>query len=281
MPAAPSPRSPEGQPPGLLELRRHPEGSGIFVDFDGTLSEIVDEPADAVAVPGALQVLDTLAARYGRVGVLSGRPVAFLESRVSGPTGIPGLSSRLALAGLYGLETIIDGQRRDHPLGGVWREAVDDIAARSEARGPDGMRVESKGLSLTLHYRGRPEREPDVRAWAEQQADRSGLTLRPARMSFELHPPIDVDKGTALLDLVAPVLDGRREPTLRAVCFLGDDVGDLAAFDGLDQLAAMGLTTVRVAVRSSEGSPELIARADVVVDGPVGAVALLESLAAA
>ncbi|MGZ4760009.1 MAG: trehalose-phosphatase [Acidimicrobiales bacterium] len=286
MPDAPSGRSPldpsltTGSVPGLVELGRHPEGSGIFVDFDGTLSEIVDDPADAVAAPGALAVLDALATRYARVGVLSGRPVAFIELRISGPAGVPGLSSRLALAGLYGLETIVDGVRRDHPLGGVWREAVDDIAARSEARGPDGMRVESKGLSLTLHYRGRPEREADVRAWAEQQAGRSGLTVRPARMSFELHPPIEVDKGTALLDLVAPEHDGRRQPDLKAVCFLGDDVGDLAAFDGLDRLAEMGLTTVRVAVRSSEGSSELLDRADVVVDGPGGAVALLESLAA-
>ena len=262
----------------LAELRRHPGRTGIFTDFDGTLSEIVDEPADAELVPGSLQVLASLAERYGQVGVLSGRPVAFIESQVS---AAPGLSSRLVLAGLYGLETIIDGKRHDHPLGGVWREAVDDIASRSAALGPEGMRVEAKGLSLTLHYRGRPEREPDVRAWAEQQAARSGLTVRPARMSFELHPPIEVDKGTALLDLVAPADSGERVPRLGAVCFLGDDVGDLPAFDGLDDLAARGLTTVRIAVRSAEGSPELLERADVVVDGPTGALALLEALAAA
>ncbi len=264
----------------LVELRQAPGSSGIFADFDGTLSEIVDEPSAAVAVPGVLAVLDALAGRYRQVGLLSGRPVAFLESRVSGPDGIPGLSARLALAGLYGLETIVDGERRDHPLGGVWREAVDDIASRSESRGPEGMRVESKGLSLTLHYRGRPEREADVRNWAEEQAARSGLTVRPARMSFELHPPIDVDKGTALLDLVAPEVDGRRVTQLTSICFLGDDVGDLPAFDGLDRLAEMGLTTVRIGVRSPEGSPELLERADVVVDGPTGALALLAALAA-
>ena len=88
------------------------------------------------------------------------------------------------------------------------------MATQSRARGPEGMRVEAKGLSLTLHYRGRPEREADVRRWAEQQAARSGLELRPARLSYELHPPIDVDKGTSLLeladDLARGVLPGRR-----------------------------------------------------------------------
>ena len=274
------PASPPELPEVLAELHRHPETSGIFADFDGTLSEIVDEPADAAAVPGALAALAALADRYRQVGVLSGRPVAFIESAMSGPDAPPGLSARLSLAGLYGLETIVDGERRDHPLGGVWREAVDDIASRSMARGPEGMRVEGKGLSLTLHYRGRPEREADVRAWAEDQAARSGLTVRPARMSFELHPPLDVDKGTALLDLVAPEVDGVRVPLLQAVCFLGDDVGDLPAFDGLDRLADLGLTTVRIAVRSAEGASELLDRADLVVDGPSGALAVLDALAA-
>jgi trehalose 6-phosphate phosphatase len=238
-------------------------GSGVFVDYDGTLSEIVDDPDKAVPLPGMAAVLDELASRFGRVGVLSGRPVAFLE---------PWFGPGVMLSGLYGLETIVDGCRRDHPVGGVWREVVDDVALQSSARGPAGMRVESKGLSLTLHYRGRPERAKAVRKWAELQAARSGLELRAARQSYELHPPIDVDKGTSLLELA---------DDLAAVCFLGDDVGDLPAFDALDELAAAGRTTVRVGVRSAEVDVELIERADLVVDGPRGVLELLQSLAAA
>ncbi len=237
--------------------------TGLFTDFDGTLSEIVDEPSRAVPLPGAAEVLGQLATRFGRVAVLSGRPVTFLASW---------FPPEVLLSGLYGLELVINGQRLDHPLGGVWREAVDDVAALSQARGPEGMRVEAKGLSLTLHYRGRPERRDDVRRWAERQAARSGLDVRPARLSYELHPPIDVDKGTSLLELA---------DDLSAVCFLGDDVGDLPAFDALDQLAGSGTTAVRVGVRSAEVAPELVERADVVVDGPPGALDLLQALAAA
>jgi trehalose 6-phosphate phosphatase len=131
------------------------------------------------------------------------------------------------------------------------------------------MRVEPKGLSLTLHYRGRPEVEPDVRAFAETLAVRSGLECRPARMSFELHPPIPLNKGTAVLGL-AEGLD--------AVAFLGDDVGDIKAFDALDELASRGVSVLRVAVGSSESVPDLIDRADLVVDGPPGALAFVQSL---
>jgi trehalose 6-phosphate phosphatase len=131
------------------------------------------------------------------------------------------------------------------------------------------MRVESKGLSLTLHYRGHPEIETTVHELAERQAARSGLSVRPARMSFELHPPIAADKGTAVRDLA----DG-----LAAVCFLGDDLGDLPAFAELQRLADEGVATVRVAVRSDEAPEELLDAADVVVDGPEGARDLLRQL---
>jgi trehalose 6-phosphate phosphatase len=145
---------------------------------------------------------------------------------------------------------------------------VSDVV-RAGDTGPDGMRVENKGLSLTLHYRGRPDLEPAILEWAQHQAARSGLEVRPAKMSIELHPPIEADKGTTLEELAAG---------LEAVAFLGDDVGDLTAFDALDRLAAAGVTTVRVAVRGAEQSDELVGRADVVVDGPEGALALLRDL---
>jgi len=247
----------------LAPLAEDPTGSGVFSDFDGTLSEIVDEPSLAVPRPGAAQALSDLAARLARVAVLSGRPVSFLA---------PWFAPDVLLSGLYGLELVVNGQRLDHPLGGVWREVVDDVATQSRVRGPEGMRVESKGLSLTLHYRGRPEREADVRRWAQTQASRSGLGVRPARLSYELHPPIDVDKGTSLLELA---------DDLSAVCFLGDDLGDLPAFDALDQLAERGVATIRIGVRSPEVAEELLDRADLVVDGPAGAVAVLQELAAA
>ncbi|HVN51760.1 MAG TPA: trehalose-phosphatase [Acidimicrobiales bacterium] len=250
-------------PEALGPLVADPDRAGLFVDYDGTLSEIVDDPAAARPRAGAAEALDALASRYGRVAVLSGRPVDFLA---------PWFGPDVMVSGLYGLETIVRGRRLDHPLGGVWREVVDDVALQSASRGPEGMRVEAKGLSLTLHYRGRPEREPEVRAWAEQQAARSGLELRSARASYELHPPLDVDKGTSLLELA---------DDLGAVCFMGDDVGDLPAFDALDELATRGVTCVRVGVRSAEVADELLRRSDVVVDGPAGVVGLLQDLLAA
>src|SRR5260221_10866738 len=67
-------RRPVPVPPALDPLLARPEGSGIVTDFDGTLSPIVLHPAEARPLPEAAEVLGRLAARYGRVGVVSGRP---------------------------------------------------------------------------------------------------------------------------------------------------------------------------------------------------------------
>jgi trehalose 6-phosphate phosphatase len=244
----------------LAPFVERPAVAAVVLDFDGTLSPIVDVAADARPVDGAIDLLDHLARRLGLVAVMSGRPVDFLR---------PLLPPNVVLSGLYGLEVVRDGVRHDLPGAGAWREVVADVARISADRGPDGMVVEPKGLSLTLHYRTRPDVAPAVQAWADAQAARSGLVARPAKMSVELHPPIAADKGTALEALTSG---------LSAVCYAGDDRGDLPAFDALDRLAAAGVHTLRVAVAGSEVPPELVARADLVVDDPEGIVDLLQRL---
>lgn len=241
-------------------LVAEPEKAGLFTDFDGTLSPIVDVPADARPIGDAPDVLGELASTFGQVAVLSGRQVDFLEEF---------FPASVTISGLYGLERLEGGERHDHPQGGSWREVAADIAKLGSDRLPADVRVENKGLSVTLHFRGHSELDHEVKEFAVQQAARSGLVCRPARMSYELHPPVEADKGTALADLV----DG-----LRAACFIGDDHGDLTAFDALDALGADGLRTVKVAVASGEAPSELIDRADLVVSGPQGALDLLHWL---
>jgi trehalose 6-phosphate phosphatase len=237
-----------------------PMSAAILTDFDGTLSPIVTDPLAAAPLPGAVEVLQALAERLALVGVVSGRPVAYLRSQ---------LGDELWLSGLYGLEAFVDGSVIELPGVADWREVVTRAAARAAEAFGDA--VEPKGLSLTVHFRARPELGPEVRAWADEEATRSGLVVRAAKASIELHPPVPADKGSVVEHAAAG---------LRSVCFLGDDVGDLPAFAALDRLAAAGVHTVKVAVSTEEAPVAVLEGADVVVDGPQGALALLEWLAA-
>jgi trehalose 6-phosphate phosphatase len=130
--------------------------------------------------------------------------------------------------------------------------------------------VERKGLTVALHVRPAPRHDEWARRFAEAEAATRGLKLDRGRLSYELRPPVEVNKGTVVGELVAD---------LDAACFVGDDRGDLLAFDALDRFAADGGTAIKAAVRSDEAPPELIERADHILDGPPAVVAALRSLA--
>ncbi|WCO68078.1 trehalose-phosphatase [Iamia majanohamensis] len=251
---------PVGPDDALAVLRQDPATTGIFTDFDGTLAEIVDDPSAATPVPGATDVLGALARHHAVVAVISGRPVSFLARH---------LPSSVLAVGLYGLEVRRAGRVEVEPEAERWRAVVDDAARTCEAEGRAGLTVEPKGLSLTLHFRQHPELADEVASLARRVGARTGLVVGAARRSVELHPPVAADKGTALHGLA----EG-----LGAACFLGDDRGDLTAFRALDELAAEGTRTIRVAVASDEAPAELLAAADLTVAGPSAAVDLLRTL---
>ena len=244
-----------------------PDASAVITDFDGTLSPIVDDPATARPLAGVVDALHALAATYGRVAVVSGRPVSFLRDRLE-------LDARartsIVVSGLYGIEWLEDGVERVHETALAYRDVVAEAADRADVAAPEGVGVERKGFSLTLHVRTGQQHLAWARSWADATAHSTGLVVHGGRMSFELRPPIDVDKGSVVGELVR----GHR-----AACFLGDDLGDLPAFDALDRLQAEeGAHVVRVGVRSPEAPAELLERADVLVDGPPGCLDLLHRL---
>ncbi len=282
-------------PEPLAPLVERAPGVGIVTDFDGTLAPIIGDPATACALPAAVEALTVLARRLALVGVVSGRPVAFLRTHLP----IAGIE----LVGQYGLEWSEDGRDVLDPRVGAHTDHLAAAARDAETRWPD-LPIERKGaVAFTVHWRTAPERAPNPAAVLEL-AHRHGLRAEPARMAYELRAPLDVDKGDGVRRLV-------RGRALEVLAFAGDDRGDLAAFDALDTLGGSGGSggsdgsdgsggsgesgesggsggsergvghVVRIAVASEEEPPELVARADLVVDGPVAFAGVLGELARA
>src|SRR6185437_4123272 len=122
-----------------------------FFDFDGTLSEIRDDPEQAQAVPGVAERLARLAVLARRLCVVSARPVEFLRSRLP---AVPGLR----LFGLYGLESAVGAEPvRSHPSTDGYAEVIAEVCARARAELPAQVGVEDKRLTVALHYRRAPQ----------------------------------------------------------------------------------------------------------------------------
>lgn len=241
----------------------------VGLDFDGTLAPIVARPDDARALPGTAELLGRLGARVRCVAVVTGRPAA-QAVQLGGLSAVEGL----VVLGHYGLERW-EGGRVTAPGVPPGIEEVRRIlpAALAAAGAPQGSAIEDKQHSLAVHVRGAADPEAAMAMLAgplAQLAAEHGLVVEPGRRVLELRPP-GVDKGAALLDLADQVEAG-------AVLFVGDDLGDLAAFAAVERWRSGGRPGLTVASASAEESA-LAERADLVVDGPAGVQELLRTLA--
>lgn len=242
--------------------------AGVLADFDGTLSPIVTDPALARPVPGVAEALERLAWRGVTVAIITGR--APLDARAM--LGAAGL----LIVGNHGTEWLRPGS--ETATTGLDPAEIRASLATALDRLPrlDGVPVEDKGLSASVHYRNAAEPEAARAAILEGLGDvgELGLELRHGRMSVELRPVGAGDKGTAAREVVA-------RHGLRGVVVLGDDVTDLDMFLALTELRDAG--RLRVAVIGVGGGggevPASVAEAaDVVLDGPEQAAALLDAL---
>jgi trehalose 6-phosphate phosphatase len=250
------------------ELSTPLERTAICLDYDGTVAPIVPDPEAAEPLDGLVELLGRLARRAAAVALVSGRPAEFLAARASAPG--------LRFYGQYGLEEIHDGELVVDPevaaIEPEVRTALEEVRADRAVR-ESGAYVEDKGIAIGLHLRrvADPERWSDaIAATAERVARRHGLEVQPGRLVWELRPAIHRDKGDAVRRVLAEVRPA-------GLLVAGDDLGDLPAFAAA--AAAEGVDAVRVAVRSAEAPPRLLAEADVVVDGPEGLRDLLGKLA--
>jgi trehalose 6-phosphate phosphatase len=255
----------------LRPLREDPANSAVLLDVDGVLAPIVQHPDDAHMPETTRRPLIDVAKRYGVVACVSGR-------RASDARRIVALGS-IAYLGSHGSEVLLPGSTAptlDRELQG-WTERVQRFASSSYDDELKRLRVrlEDKEAIAALHWRGVPDEEAAeaaVRAVTEQ-AQEAGFTVHWGKKVVEIRPPVRIDKGAGIVHLL-------RDRELAAAVYVGDDMTDIDAFAGLDELREAGRVahTAKVGVRSDEGPPELEQSADAMVEGTDGVRDLLRAL---
>jgi len=228
-------------PDGLQALELITERQpAVFYDFDGTLSEIIEDPDSARLVDGAAEALTSLSAACP-VAILSGRDLADVRERI----GLPGLW----YAGSHGFElTGPDGTHHQNPeaaasipvLAGAAADLADQLAHIP------GVVVEHKRFGVAVHYRNAArDRVGEVAAAVRTAGQRTALRVTTGREVIELRPNIDWDKGKTLHWVLDYIRDNEGAGPLLPI-YLGDDITDEDAFD------AVGDDGIAILVRHSD-----------------------------
>jgi trehalose 6-phosphate phosphatase len=212
----------------------------LFLDFDGTLVDIVERPDAVVVDPSLPDILSLLQTRLsGALAIVSGRPIAFLDQRF--------LPYQFDMAGLHGLEERIAGELQlcdpeEHPQ---LRRMIGRLHEAVSAK--PGVLIEDKGCSVAIHWRLAPQEKEFALATAHAAVEALGseYRLQHGKAVAEILPSA-AGKGKVIERFLhASPYKGRRP------IFVGDDLTDE---NGFKTVNARGGLSVRI------GAGETIAK---------------------
>ncbi len=210
--------------------------AAIFLDYDGTLTPIVERPEDADMADDMREVIQSLSERC-TVAVVSGRDRVDVEKRV-------GLKN-LFFAGSHGFDIKgPDGFEKIHEEGEHFIEVLDEVERDlvQELKDINGAQVERKKFSVATHYRRVDDENVDrVKETVDEMLVKyDSLKKSGGKKVIEIQPAIDWHKGKAVRWLL-DALDLKNENVVPI--YIGDDLTDENAFreiktDGIGILVA-------------------------------------------
>ncbi len=213
-----------------LEKRLEGKRPAVFLDYDGTLTPIVDRPEDAVISDSMREAVEGLAERCP-VCVVSGRDRPVVQE-------LMGLDN-LIVAGSHGFDIWSpDEGKIEREEDDDFGELLDKVKARvrEEVELIEGTSVEPKAASVAVHYRLVSEDEkPRVREVVDEILEEhpDDLKMTPGKMVYEIQPKIDWDKGKAVLYLLETLKLDRDDVV---PIYIGDDVTDEDAFGAISEM---------------------------------------------
>lgn len=239
----------------------------IFLDFDGTLAHITDDPGETVIPPETREAVQRLRS-VCPVAVVSGRDLDDVRSLV----GVEGIH----YAGSHGFDVVeADGgrHRKASEFTPDLGRAADELD-RALADIP-GAFLERKAFALAVHYR--MLEDPSHSSKVEEAVDRvvaeePRLRKTGGKKIFEVRPDVEWDKGKAvamMAGLLEAEADDRSSPVVPL--YIGDDLTDEDAFEAISGHG------VGVVVRGEEDDRETAA--SYVLDDPRLVREFLERLA--
>jgi len=172
----------------------------------------------------------------------------------------------MVYAGNHGLERWVEGRsefiKEAREYGQVIKAMVEEL---SPLLSTEGIIIENKGVTATVHYRLCPDHQSAKRkvlAAIENSPHAKGLRImQESKYAINILPPVQVDKGTCILSLI-------QEYNLRGGIYMGDDVTDIYAFRAIRAATHdLNFRGYAIGIAGPEMPEELTAEVDFTLDG--------------
>jgi trehalose-phosphatase len=210
-----------------IKARMKGRSLAVFLDYDGTLTPIVQSPELALLSDDMRDAVRTLA-RSCTVVVMSGRDLPDVQAKV-------GLKD-IVYGGSHGFEICgPQGMHFEQEQGSEFLSQLDqaELALRERLGHIPGLLVEHKKYAIAVHFRlvGQTDLEAVEPAVNAVLATHPSLRKTHGKKIFEVQPDIDWDKGRAMIWLLGKLGLAQSDAF---VLYLGDDITDEDAFRSLN-----------------------------------------------
>ncbi len=195
----------------------------LFLDYDGTLSPIVEEYDKAFLSEEMREVIKNVT-QVCKTAVVSGRGREDVKSRVNLDNIYYAGSHGFEISGPGGFYYELDRAKEIIPiLDKIEKELKDNLSTI------DGVKLERKKFALAVHYRQAAEKEEENVKRRVDQIVRNvdEIVQGRGKKVIELKPNVYWHKGKALNHLLN-VLNKEKAPSY--VMYIGDDITDEDAF---------------------------------------------------
>lgn len=212
----------------------------IFLDYDGTLTPIVEKPEKALISKETKEVIGELSKKPSyKIAIISGRALRDVKSLL-------GLDN-IIYSGNHGLEIEGPKIRFKTTVSPEYTSILSQIKKELNKKitGFKGAFLEDKGLSLSLHFRLVNKKEIPLLKTAFHETIilylvRNKIKVKAGKMVLEVRPVMEWDKGKVVLWLLARLKFFKSGAKILPI-YIGDDLTDEDAFKALK---GIGITVI-------------------------------------
>jgi trehalose 6-phosphate phosphatase len=230
---------------------------GLITDIDGTIAPTIPNILQAEITAINRHCLSILSKKLALVAVISGRQSREVKDMVN--------AEGVICIGHYGMEYWQNNKAILHPDAETYVPAIRALVKELESlKSIEGIVIQDKWATVSVFYRQSPDKQSARKAilnLLKNSLNAKVLRILDEKMVIGVVPPVDIDKGTAVANLI-------RQHQLRGAIFLGDDTGDVPAFRAI-HLARQNrnFNGLAILVTGKETQHNINAETDFTLDG--------------